>query len=208
MLGNITSALEIKFENMKQEADPIFIIDVKIQRVDENGDNETGEAEDLPMYLYSGDTIFNAVFRFCQQNALNLYRNGEALEQLILTSLENATDGNLTQLLLGENEENESNEKPVLSLSTDPSKAVNITSPNLDVNNTRFKLFTLPVKVDNRNVNLDFYNGDKLQEKVSSFCQEHGLNETIAKQPLMDAVMNYSKAIQEKFPDSLWFESL
>lgn len=203
---------------MKLEEDPLVSVSIKMTNMDEA--NETVKEErEVPLDLYNGDSLFDAVYRFCVKHKISIYDYGRQLEELVLETFQNAsTQINITDLQQPSEQQvagltteqqlsgSSSDQAAVLSISSDQNGEVNVSAP--EVNNTRFKLFTLPVKVNNKNVELDFYNGDKLNEKITGFCETHGLNETIAKQPLIDAVMNYSKAVQDKFPNSLWFESL
>lgn len=236
MAVNLTKALEMKYEQIKVSSEPLLAVGVKIASKTGETSSESAEQTEVSLSLYEGDTVFDAVYRFCKQQRLDIYEHGKTLEQIVMESIQSLTasmaeagmtvaEGTTADNLdsqeqpsgsvpMGVSQTLERKTPPVVELTTKAESAEGENEPAQGeekegaANQTRFKLFSLPVKIDDKEMELDFYNGDHLNGKITEFCDTHNLNQTVARQPLIDAVLNYTQAIQKKYPDSVWLESI
>ena len=90
MLGNITSALEMKYEQMKTEDQPLFTvyINMVVKNKDDEEQETTESDTEAPLHLYNGDSVFDAVYRFCQIHGMNIYEHGQRLEEIVFSTFQ------------------------------------------------------------------------------------------------------------------------
>eukprot|EP00924_Labyrinthula_sp_SR-Ha-C_P016772 snap_masked-scaffold_6-processed-gene-14.13-mRNA-1 protein AED:1.00 eAED:1.00 QI:0/-1/0/0/-1/1/1/0/317 len=218
-IKNITAKLFEELQALEERNTPLISVPIFLQ-------NQTsGEEFGVNLDVYEDESIFQAVVRFCTTYGLNVYDSGKQLESIIFEAVQKV---NKERSQIDMNETNVSekveddimknvalmdvDEKTTPDLSEGEKKIdferVKIDKQAVsDMESGKVKMFSLPVKIDEEEVYLDFYNGDHLGTKVENFCEEHGLNQTIAKKPIVEAVLKYTEEIKEQYPDSIWLDS-